>query len=285
MDLVVGATGHLGSAITQGLLARGRDVRILVRPGSDASALIAAGAVPVTGDLKDPASLEAACAGVDVVVTTANSAMRGGDDNPETVEVAGNRALIDAARAAGVEQFVFVSALGAAEDHPVPFMRGKAMAERHLRESGVPWTIVAPNAFIEVWVPMAVGTFVDAGRPVTLIGEGRRRHGIVSMRDVVAFTVAAVGHPAALNRYLPLCGPDDLTWPEIAGRYARARGRTVEVRLVPHGSPIPDLPEFVQGMLAGFDTYDSVAPMDELWATFRIRPTPMEEALGLSVSA
>jgi uncharacterized protein YbjT (DUF2867 family) len=62
------------------------------------------------------------------VITTANSARRGGEDNPETVEDKGNRQLIDAAEAAGVDQFVFVSALGASASSPAPFMAGKGKA-------------------------------------------------------------------------------------------------------------------------------------------------------------
>src|SRR5690348_1545993 len=57
MILTVGATGSLGGLITRRLLEQGRAVRILVRPGADYAPLVAAGAHPVPGDLKDPASL------------------------------------------------------------------------------------------------------------------------------------------------------------------------------------------------------------------------------------
>ncbi len=98
MILIVGATGILGGMITQKLLAEGKDVRVLVRHDSPAEAmalqglatspqvLIEAGAEPVYGDLKDPPSLIEACEGIRTLVTTANSAMRSGDDNVETVD-------------------------------------------------------------------------------------------------------------------------------------------------------------------------------------------------------
>lgn len=63
--LVVGATGDLGRLITERLLDRGMEVQILQRDGSSADPLVAAGAKAVSGDLKDPDSLRAACAGVD----------------------------------------------------------------------------------------------------------------------------------------------------------------------------------------------------------------------------
>ena len=84
--LVVGATGNLGGSIARVLLAEGKRVRILVRPGSSYGELVDVGAEPVTGDLKEPASLHAACAGVDAVVTTANAIGRGArtQSNPST---------------------------------------------------------------------------------------------------------------------------------------------------------------------------------------------------------
>ena len=138
MILIVGATGILGGMITQRLLESGKEVRILVRHNSPAEELakqrmatspqllIEAGAQPVYGDLKDRASLDQACQGIETVITTANSAMRGGEDNVDTVDRHGNRNLIEAARAAGVKQFIFISFLGANLNHPVPLFKAKA---------------------------------------------------------------------------------------------------------------------------------------------------------------
>ena len=125
MILVVGATGQLGGLIASTLLDRGKQVRILVRSGSSYDHLVAAGAEPVTGDLKDAASLATCCAGVEAIVSTANAALRGGDDTVESVERQGNRNLIDAAATAGVGHFVFTSVLGASPDSPVPFVQAK----------------------------------------------------------------------------------------------------------------------------------------------------------------
>jgi uncharacterized protein YbjT (DUF2867 family) len=200
--LVVGATGMAGGMILDGLLGQGRRVRALVRSPHSAETLHARGAETVLGDLKDRASLDRACAGVDVVITTANSASRGGEDNPQTVEEQGNRNLIDAARAAGVRQFVFTSALGSDLNSPVPFLRGKAIAEKYLKDSGLDYTILMPNLFMEIWCPNIVGQALLAGRPVTLIGQGTRKHSMISAADVAAFAVAAAGSERACNRVL-----------------------------------------------------------------------------------
>src|SRR4030066_354331 len=117
--LVVGATGDLGGVIARELLSLGKCVRVLVRSQSNFQPLVDAGAQAVIGDLKNRDSLDPACKSADVLITTANSAKRGGDDNLKTVDLEGNRNLIDAAKVAGVKQFIFVSNLLADPNSPV----------------------------------------------------------------------------------------------------------------------------------------------------------------------
>lgn len=282
MILIVGATGLLGGMITRRLLERGGPVRILAREGSDYGPLVDAGAEPVFGDLKDPGSLGQAMAGIDCVITTANSAGRGGGDNVDTVEIVGNRNLIDAARSAGVSQFIFVSALGSSEDSPVPFLRGKAMTERYLRESGVPFTILSPNLFMEIWINMIVGGPVRDGRAVTLVGEGKRRHSFVSASDVAAFAVAATGNAAAINQQIVIGGPAALSWREILGSTERVVGRSIPVESVPIGTPLPGFPPTVADLATSLETYDSPIEMRDTAVTFGVRLTSVETFLGRS---
>src|SRR6478672_7660315 len=104
MNLVVGATGLLGTEICRQLRAKNLPVRALVRGDSPASqALAAMGAELVRGDLKDISSLEAACRGVTAVITTANTVTRRGKgDSAKATDRDGNLSLIDAAKKAGV---------------------------------------------------------------------------------------------------------------------------------------------------------------------------------------
>src|SRR3954468_10707887 len=106
MVLVVGATGLVGSAVCQKLAERGEKVRALVRATSSPERLAglrASGAELVTGDLKDPGSLAAACRGVAAVISTAPSTLsRQPGDSIESVDGAGQLNLIDAAKAANV---------------------------------------------------------------------------------------------------------------------------------------------------------------------------------------
>ena len=288
MILVVGATGVVGGMITRGLLEQGREVRILVRRDSPSSQLvqqglatsaeelIASGAHAVHGDLRDRASLDAALEGVDAVISTANSATRGGADNPQSVDLEGNRNLIEAARDANVEHLVFISLLGADPDHPTLFMRAKGQSESALRASGIGYTILAPAAFMEFWPAMVVGMPALQGRPVTLVGEGNRRHSFVSNRDVASFAVAAVGNPAARNRHLAIGGPEALSWRDVVATYERVLGRSIPVEYVAMGDPVPGLPDPMPEMLAGMETYDSVVEMEETSRTFDVPLTTLE---------
>ncbi len=283
MLLVVGATGNLGSAITQMLLEQGKPVRILARPQSNDHPLTAAGAQVVMGDLKDRASLDPACKGVDTVITTANSALRGGDDNVENVDLKGNHNLIDAAKAAEVKQFIFMSALGADPNSPVLFMAAKGKTEEYLRASGLAYTIMSPNAFMDVWIGMVVGMPALAGQPVTLVGEGNRKHSFISAANVAQFTIAAMGHPSAINQRLVLGGPEPLSFRDAIAVYESVLGRTIPVRSVRPGEPIPGLPESTWGIAAGFDMYDSPVDMTETARTFGVKLTSLEEFVRRSI--
>ncbi len=292
MILVVGATGILGGLITQRLLGEGRDVSILVRHKSSAEemalqkmatsprSLIDAGAIPVYGDLKDPASLEAACDGIETLITTANSAMRGGEDNVETVDRQGTRSLIEAARTAGVKQFIFTSFMGANLNNPMPIFRAKAEAEKALAESGLPYTVLAPNFYMERLIGSVVGIPLRAHQPITLVGQGQRLHSLISIRDVAAFAVAAVGHPAAINQRLVLGGPEPLTWRGIVEVFSQSLGQELPVRFVAPGETIPGLPETARAVLASMETYDSPISMGETARIFGVQQTTLASFVG-----
>ncbi len=276
MILVAGSTGMLGGQITRGLIDKGRRVRILVRPNSDHRSLVVSGALPVVGDLKDRLSLDIACRDVDTVITTAISIGRGPDDTIESVDLAGNRNLIEAAVAAGVRQFVFTSALGAAPDNPNPFMAAKGATEALLQSTSMPWTILAPNAFMDVWLAAVVAAPILAERDVVYVGSGARHHSFVHSRDVAAFALAALDHPKAMNRYLPIGGPEPMSILETIATFERLLGREVPHRGVIPGEPVPGLPPYMWELLAGLDAFELAMEMGGIAAEFGVRLTSLE---------
>ena len=289
MILVVGATGTLGGRITRGLLAQGKDVRILVREQSpsvelapmglatDAQALVAAGAQLVNGDLTDRASLDAACAGVETVITTATSAKRNGD--LEAVDLNGTLNLIAAAREAGVTHFIYTSAYGSAIDHPMPMLHVKATCEQALVESGLTWTILQPAIIYEVLGNMVIGIPLQAGEPVSLIEDGTHRHSYIAEADIAAFAVAAVDNPAAHNLRLEIGGAS-YCWREIVDAAAAVVGRELPVRFLPAGSELPLLGPGIGDWLSAFETYEDFIDMGDAPARFGVEITPLPTVMA-----
>ena len=277
MILIVGATGQLGGLIAGRLLQRGEDVRVLVRPGSSPDDLIAAGAQPLTGDLKDPASLHAACGGVDTVLTTANATARTSPDTIESVDRHGNLNLIEAAEAASVRRFVFVSALGAIPGHPLPLLSAKGEAERRLQRTRMAWTVLQPNVFMDKLIPIVVGAPAVAGQPVTLVGTSDHRHSFVAMRDVAAYAVAALDHEESLGSVLVIGGPQPISWADVIASFEKELGRPLHVDTVSPEEASPSLPAFVIDLVTALDAYDSPLDMTGLQAAYAVEATPLAD--------
>lgn len=277
MILVVGATGQLGGLIVHKLLSRGHRVRALVRDRAGAADLAAQGADIAVGDLTHPDSLLRACDGVRAVVTTANSMSRGGDDTIESVDRAGNTNLIQAATLRGVDRFVFVSALGADPHHPMPFLRAKGETESLLRDSDLAWTILQPDFYMELLMMIAVGAPALAGETVTLIGEGRRRHSLVSMADVAAYAVAVLEREDAAGQTLVIGGPDPVSLRDVIVAFERDLGREVTVRTLPIPLPSEGATDPIVGLLASLETYDSPIDMTAIADRYGVAPTRMSD--------
>jgi uncharacterized protein YbjT (DUF2867 family) len=284
--LVAGATGMLGGAIVRNLIARGESVRALVRSPSAEEAMLHAGAEPVRGDMKDPESLENACRDVRTVITTANSMARGGEDNIDTVDLKGNLSLIDAAARAGTGHFIFVAAQGAHPENPEPFLKAKGVAAQAIRDSGMAYTILFPDLYMDVWVPLVVLAPVAAGRPVIVVAGGSRKHYPVAVDDVAGFAAGAVGNDAALDKDLLIGGPDPLSWSDVIAAFERVHGTTLEVENLPLGAPMPGFPPAGAGLMSVLETYDSPQPLsaEEAKETFGVQLTGIEDFLRRSAS-
>jgi len=159
--LLVGATGLLGTDICRQLTTAGHQVRALIRRTANAekrAELERLGIELVEGDLKDAASLARACAGIHAVISTASSTLsRQAGDSIESVDQRGQLALVEAARQAGVEHFVFLSF----RENPgiqFPLTIAKRAVERALKASGMSYTILQASYFMEVWLTPALGS-------------------------------------------------------------------------------------------------------------------------------
>ncbi len=238
MNLVVGATGFVGSEVCRQLSSEGKPVRALVRPTSDPAKvekLKKLGVTLVQGDLKDRPSLSAACEGVWAVISTASSTIsRQPGDTIQTVDWDGQMRLIDAAKAARVERFIFVSFR---PDTQLEYLlqTAKRAVERHLKESGLTYTILQASYFMEIWLTPFVGfDFINARAQV--YGSGQNKISWISLEDVARFAVASLENPAARNAVIELGGPEALSPLQVVGIFEELSGRQFAVQHVPEGA-------------------------------------------------
>lgn len=238
MILVAGATGNLGSEIVRRLRERGEEVRGLVRNTSapeKTARLKELGAETVTGNLRDRASLDIACRGVRAVVSTVTTiaTAQPGDSFADT-DAAGTSSLIDAAKKAGVEHFVFVS-FDSSQFPATPLSDAKRAVEARLRASGMDYTILHPSFFMEVWLgPMIFGD-VSAGQ-VKVFGSGEGKLPYVSVADVAEVAVRAVTNPIARNSTIAFGGPEAITQREAVRLFEEATGKSLTVTEVPEAA-------------------------------------------------
>ena len=239
MILVAGATGYVGGEVCRRLAASGKPVRALVRPTADQgriAPLRAAGVETVTGDLKDRRSLDAACRGVRAVVSTAAAiASRQSGDSFQTVDLEGQKSLIDAARASGVEHFVFVSLSGEFPPGDNPLVSAKREVEGYLKRSGLTYTILRPTNFMEIWLSPMLGFDPMNGR-ARIYGDGRNKRSWISLGDVAEFAVRALDIPAARNATIELGGPEALSPLEVVRSFEEVTGRPIQVEHVPESA-------------------------------------------------
>ena len=283
MILVAGATGLVGSAVCQELARRGEKVRALVRATSakeKLEALRSCGAELCVGDLKDPGSLSSACRGVDAVVSTASSTLsRQSGDSIESVDAAGQLNLVNAAEAAGIERFVFVSFRP-----PRGISYPLADAKRRVEEAiaSLNFTIIQASWFMEVWLSPALG-FDYPNQTARIYGPGTSPISWVSFRDVAEMCALALRSPAAERRTIEFGGPEALSPLEVVARFEKIGGRPFQLEHVPEqtlraqfdGAADPMQKTFA-GLMLGY-LYGDAIDMAPVVEQFGIQLTSVDE--------
>jgi len=231
--LVVGATGALGRPVVQLLRGRGIAVRALSRHPAQAGDLAELGAEVIAGDLADPSSIERACTDVTRVLACTHGLLGRGRQRMEVIDDAGHRALIAAARAGGVQRFVYTSAYGAGPESPIDFFRTKHAIEQVLLASGLDAVILQPTAFMEHHVHAFNGKQLLEKGKVRLIGPGTKPRNFVCALDVAQFAVRALLDDPPPFRRLVIGGPQHFSNLEVAALYARMAGVPLRVSHLP----------------------------------------------------
>ena len=286
---VTGATGFVGRHITTVLTYRGHTVRALVRDPVRGRTLESLGVEPVPGDLADAAALTRLVRGASAVVHLVGIIVEKGPATFHAVHVEGTRRVIEAARRAGVERFVHMSAVGA-RDEPgaTPYHRTKWHAEELVRASGLSHAVFRPSIINgSESAPIRTLARLHRWSPVVpVFGDGRFPTQPVWVEDVALAFAVAVQQPA-LGGAFELGGPQVLTYEEFLLAIGRAAG---------HPRPLVHLPLALARAAAGaFDLLGAAAPLtsDQLQmlvegsatpanaieSVFGIRPVPFEQGL------
>ena len=234
MLLLTGATGLIGRALLRRLTTAGEPVRCLVRDprrlGADRVRVQIA-----LGDLADPPSFRNAMRGVRTVVHLAGAIRDQPRGSIEELNGIATWRMVQAAERAGVEHFVFTSALGAVSHDRTRYLRAKALAERAVLASDVRHTVFAPSlyyapgdAFLTLLERMAMVLPV-----VPLSGRGQAVYQPIWAEDVAEAIAAALNGAGNGRARYELAGPQTLSHREIAEVALRASGRTRRLVSVP----------------------------------------------------
>jgi uncharacterized protein YbjT (DUF2867 family) len=293
--LVTGGTGFIGPHVVHALRAKEIPVRALVRDPSRAQRLGAWGAELVRGDVTDPSSLRAACAGCDAVIHLV-AIITGRPADFERVMAQGTRDLVAAAQDAGVGRFVLASALGLEErtKDSVPYFRAKWEMERAVKASGVDHVIFRPS-FVFGKDGGVLPTFVRLARfaPVTpVVGPGTQRLQPIWVDDVAEYYVHALDQPGVANRTFEIGGPDAPTWNEFWDRLKRVLGARRPSLHIPFGvmraqaaltERLPGAP-VTRDQLTMLQLGDNVVTSPDAVETFGIPLVPLDEQLRRAAS-
>ena len=209
---VTGSTGWLGGLVARDLAQRGVGQRLVVRTASRAPQL--PGATVVECTYGDREAAERALTGVRTLLMVSAS-----EQEDRLTE---HRTFVDAAAAAGVEHVVYISFFGAAPQATFTLARDHWATEEHLKASGMAWTFLRDNLYLE-FMDQIVG---DDGVIRGPAGDGRAA--VVSHDDIARVAVAVLLDPHAhAGRTYDLTGPEALTFADMASVISEVTGRVV----------------------------------------------------------
>ena len=279
MILLTGATGTVGSALLRRLTAEGRPVRALVRDQRRLGDQRVRVQIAL-GDLSDPPSFRNALRGVQTVVHLAASIRDQPRGSIEELNAVATLRLIRAAERAGVERFVFFSAMNAHHHSRTRFFRAKALAEEAVEESPLETTVFRPSIIYtpgDPWLTLLDRLSRLPAVPVS--GSGRALFQPVWADDVAEAVVNAL---ASSSSTYELAGPEVLSYDDIVREVLRAVHRRRRLLHV----PLPVVRASLK--LLRFATWEEAELMEESMVTHRgtadieqlgVTPRPMSAVL------
>lgn len=220
MILVTGGTGFVGRALVRQLVNNGHAVRLLLRP-SPRTPNVPLG-VPVevaVTSINDERGLRAAMRGVDVIYHLAGGENQGARTNLDLIDINGTRTLAKAAANARIQRMFYISHLGADRASGFPVLKAKGIAEEHIRDSGVPHTILrssvlfGPDDGLTTGLSLLIHTSPGF---LPLPGNGKTILQPLWIEDLVTCFLWALDDPDTINKVLEVGGSEYLSLEQVA---------------------------------------------------------------------
>ena len=275
--LVTGAGGKTGAAVLAALADAGARTVALVRSDSHPSG---AADERVVGDQRDVDVLARAMAGVDAMYAIA--------PNLSPDEVAMTRAALEVCGRSGVRRFVLHSVV-----HPqlraMPHHADKRRAEELVIESGLDWTILQPNAYLQNLAAYVPGMRAGLLRVPYSVDLG---HALVDLRDVAAVATSVLLDDLGVHATLELSGPRPCTMRDVAAEASRILGHAVEAERFDPGQHVAGLPlpdeerrSRLLAMLRHYDLHGSPGDATVLRALLGREPGGLGDVLAVLLDA
>jgi len=292
MILVTGGTGFVGQVLVRQLTGMGKSVRILIRPAKHSPRIPRGVPVEVAvANLHDPRSLRAALKDVDVIYHLAGVEARGTRADLLSIDIQGTQVLAGEAAQAGIQRIFYLSHLGADRASAYPVLKAKAIAEHHIRQSGVDYTILRSGIIYGLGdhyttglarlLHLLPGFFIIPGAGSTQIQP-------VWVEDIAACLAWAVENPATRNQIYAVGGPEHLSFRRTVELIQESLG--THRRLVSLGQPyMRGLTIFIEQAFPGFPVsifwldylaVDRICALDTMPRVFGLMPARFSDHLG-----
>lgn len=291
MILVTGGTGFIGKSLLQMLNENGLSTRVLVKPSSKTPDLPKGLPLDIAvSNLSDQRALRPAFKGVETVIHLASAEFLGSRGNMLEVDANGTRNLVEVSAETKVKRFIYLSQLGADRASFFPALKVKAIAEDHIRKSGIPY-IIMRSAMVygpddHFTVPLAR---MIKSLPVTFMPSGGSNLlQPIELRDVLTCLLWSLEPQNLLNQTLDIAGAEYLSFNQIVDSIEEVIGvkrRRVSVNIPQYRSLIL----FLSSMIRGVDfstywvdqlSYDRTCPVDSVLRNFGFLPARFSYSLN-----
>jgi uncharacterized protein YbjT (DUF2867 family) len=216
MILLTGVTGQTGGATARELIKQGVPFRALVRDENKAEEFKNSGVELLAGDLGDQSSVREALQGVEKATLILPN-----DENQQAMEMQ----FVDIAAAEGVKHIVKMSSYEAREDATSPIPAAHYAVEQYMRNSGVGWTMVRPNFFMQNF--LGSGASIKANNQFTLpMGNGVTV--MIDCRDIGAAIAEVLTGEGHVGQSYDISGPEKLSFYDVAERFSEVLGREIK---------------------------------------------------------